>query len=189
VDFGLTKEQKLLVERVDRLVKERIAPPAAQYALALEAPGEDMQELHREGWLLANLERKRGGLGCGLCGDDPLVFFLLDEHEPRTRIPVLFCRLQFFHRLPGERKISHLVQRALFLSHPGDNRVDFKVGHNAVPADRFKLAIIGMLGDIERLGQPFDQGLDRILSILQNIMMRAQQSLERPFNQQGIFFD
>ena len=61
-------------------MQERIAPPAAQYALALEAPGEDMQELHREGWLLANLERKRGGLGCGLYGDDPLAFFLLDEH-------------------------------------------------------------------------------------------------------------
>jgi hypothetical protein len=170
-------------------VQERIAPRAAQYALALEAPGEDMQELHREGWLLANLERKRGGLGCGLYGDDPLAFFLLDEHEPRTRIPVLFRRLQFFHRLPGERKISHFIQRALFLSDPGYDRVNFRVGHDAVFAERFELAVIGMLGDIERLGQPFDQGLDRILSILQNIMMRAQQSLERSFNQQGIVFD
>ena len=73
-------EQKLLVERVEQLVQERIAPRAAQYDLALEAPGEDMQDLHREGWLLANLERKRGGLGYGLNGDDPLAFFLLDEH-------------------------------------------------------------------------------------------------------------
>ena len=62
VDFGLTKEQKLLVERVERLVQERIAPRAAQYDLALEAPTEDIEDLHREGWLLANLERKRGGL-------------------------------------------------------------------------------------------------------------------------------
>jgi alkylation response protein AidB-like acyl-CoA dehydrogenase len=79
VDFGLTKEQKLLVERVDRLVKERIAPRAAQYDIALQAPAEDVQDLHRKGWLLANLERKRGGLGYGLYGDDPLAFFLLDE--------------------------------------------------------------------------------------------------------------
>jgi len=28
---------------------------------------------------LANLEQKRGGLGYGLYGDDPLAFFLLDE--------------------------------------------------------------------------------------------------------------
>jgi alkylation response protein AidB-like acyl-CoA dehydrogenase len=30
--------------------------------------------------LLANLDRKRGGLGYGLYGDDPLSFFLIDEH-------------------------------------------------------------------------------------------------------------
>jgi hypothetical protein len=34
-----------------------------------------MRDLHREGWLLANLERKHGGLGYGLYGDDPLAFF------------------------------------------------------------------------------------------------------------------
>ena len=50
MDFSLTKEQKLLVERVERLVQERIAPRAAQYDLALEAPAEDMRDLHREGW-------------------------------------------------------------------------------------------------------------------------------------------
>jgi alkylation response protein AidB-like acyl-CoA dehydrogenase len=79
VDFGITAAQKVLIQRVDRLVKERIAPRAAHYDLALEAPVEDIQELHREGWLLANLDRKRGGLGYGLYGDDPLAFFLLDE--------------------------------------------------------------------------------------------------------------
>jgi alkylation response protein AidB-like acyl-CoA dehydrogenase len=67
------------VERVDRLVKECIARRAAQYDLAFEAPTEDIQDLHREGWLLANLARDRGGLGYGLYGDDPLAFFLLDE--------------------------------------------------------------------------------------------------------------
>jgi alkylation response protein AidB-like acyl-CoA dehydrogenase len=80
VDFGLTVEQKVPIQRADRLVKERIAPRAVHYDLALEAPAEDIQDLHREGWLLANLERKRGGLGYGLYGDDPLSFFLLDEH-------------------------------------------------------------------------------------------------------------
>jgi alkylation response protein AidB-like acyl-CoA dehydrogenase len=43
-------------------------------------PAEDIQDLHREGWLLANLDRKRGGLGYGLYGGDPLSFFLIDEH-------------------------------------------------------------------------------------------------------------
>ena len=33
-----------------------------------------------EGWLLANLDKRRGGLGYGLHGDDPLSFFLIDEH-------------------------------------------------------------------------------------------------------------
>jgi alkylation response protein AidB-like acyl-CoA dehydrogenase len=80
VDFGLTKEQKLLVERVERLVQERIARRAAEYDQAIEAPREDIRDLHSEGWLLANLEQKRGGLGYGLYGDDPLAFFLLDEY-------------------------------------------------------------------------------------------------------------
>ena len=66
MDFGLTTEQKLLIERADRLVKECIAPRAAQYDLAFEAPTEDIQDLHREGWLLVNLARDRGGLGYGL---------------------------------------------------------------------------------------------------------------------------
>jgi alkylation response protein AidB-like acyl-CoA dehydrogenase len=89
VDFGLTKEQKLLVERVELLVKERIAPRAAQYDLTLEAPAEDIRDLHREGWLLANLKQKRGGLGYGLYGDDPLAFFCstntwpMATHQPR----------------------------------------------------------------------------------------------------------
>ena len=30
--------------------------------------------------MLANLEKRRGGLGNGLHGDDPLAFFLIDEH-------------------------------------------------------------------------------------------------------------
>jgi hypothetical protein len=35
MDFGLTKEQKFLVEWVERLVKERVAPRAGEYDFAL----------------------------------------------------------------------------------------------------------------------------------------------------------
>jgi alkylation response protein AidB-like acyl-CoA dehydrogenase len=80
VDFGFTQEQKQLVERVSRLVRERIAPRVAGYDQSFEAPVEDLQDLHREGWLLANLAKQRGGLGFGLNGDDPLAFFLIDEY-------------------------------------------------------------------------------------------------------------
>jgi alkylation response protein AidB-like acyl-CoA dehydrogenase len=80
VNFSFTHEQQALIERVDRLVRERIAPRAARYDENFEAPVEDLQDLHREGWLLANLDKRRGGLGYGLQGDDPLAFFLIDEH-------------------------------------------------------------------------------------------------------------
>jgi alkylation response protein AidB-like acyl-CoA dehydrogenase len=80
LDFGFTQEQQRLIERVNALVNERISPRAAQYDLSFEAPVEDIQDLHREGWLLANLDKRRGGLGFGLYGDDPLAFFLIDEH-------------------------------------------------------------------------------------------------------------
>jgi hypothetical protein len=42
-------DQKALIERVDKLVKERIAPRAARYDQAAEVPGEDTEDLHREG--------------------------------------------------------------------------------------------------------------------------------------------
>jgi alkylation response protein AidB-like acyl-CoA dehydrogenase len=80
LDFGFTQEQQRLIERVNALVSERISPRAAQYDLSFEAPIEDIQDLHREGWLLANLDKRRGGLGFGLYGDDPLAFFLIDEY-------------------------------------------------------------------------------------------------------------
>lgn len=80
MDFGFTQEQQRLIERVNALVNERISPRAAQYDLSFEAPIEDIQDLHREGWLLANLDKRRGGLGFGLYGDDPLAFFLIDEY-------------------------------------------------------------------------------------------------------------
>ena len=80
MDFGFTQEQQKLIDRVNQLVQERIAPRAAQYDQSFEAPIEDVQDLYREGWLLANLDKRRGGLGYGLHGDDPLSFFLIDEH-------------------------------------------------------------------------------------------------------------
>jgi alkylation response protein AidB-like acyl-CoA dehydrogenase len=80
VDFGFTVEQQHLIERVNALVKERIAPRAAQYDAEFAMPVEDIQDLHRQGWLLANLDKRRGGLGFGLYGDDPLSFFLIDEY-------------------------------------------------------------------------------------------------------------
>jgi alkylation response protein AidB-like acyl-CoA dehydrogenase len=80
LDFGFTPAQHRLIDRVSALVRERITPRAAEYDLSLEAPLADIQDIHREGWLLANLDRRRGGLGFGLYGDDPLSFFLIDEH-------------------------------------------------------------------------------------------------------------
>jgi alkylation response protein AidB-like acyl-CoA dehydrogenase len=80
VDFGFTQDQQHLIARVDKLVQKRIAPRAAQHDQGYAAPVEDIEDLFREGWLLANLDRKRGGLGYGLYGDDPLSFFLIDEH-------------------------------------------------------------------------------------------------------------
>jgi len=116
VDFGLTKEQKLLVERVEQLVQERIAPRAAQYDLTLEAPGKDIQDLHREGWLLANLERKRGGLGYGLYGDDPLAFFLLDEQLAYGNPSTAHCfqvhnnALMMINQLGSEEQVARWIE-------------------------------------------------------------------------------
>jgi alkylation response protein AidB-like acyl-CoA dehydrogenase len=62
LDFGFTDDQQRLIDRVAALVRERIAPRAAQYDQSFDAPVEDIQDIHREGWLLANLDKRRGGL-------------------------------------------------------------------------------------------------------------------------------
>jgi len=48
LEFGFTHDQQNLIDRVTRLVRERIGPRAAQYDLSFEAPVEDIQDLHRE---------------------------------------------------------------------------------------------------------------------------------------------
>jgi hypothetical protein len=53
MDFSLTQEQQALIDRVDWLGRQRIAPRAAGYDENFEAPVEDLEDLHREGWLLA----------------------------------------------------------------------------------------------------------------------------------------
>jgi len=80
MNFGFTEEQQRLIDRVSELVQERIAPRAARYDLGFDAPVEDLHDLFGEGWLLANVDKKRGGLGYGLYGEDPLAFFLIDEY-------------------------------------------------------------------------------------------------------------
>lgn len=80
MNFGFTAQQHELIERVQQVVNQRIAPRAARYDAEFAAPVEDIQDLHHQGWLLANLTKRRGGLGFGLDGDDPLSFFLIDEY-------------------------------------------------------------------------------------------------------------
>jgi alkylation response protein AidB-like acyl-CoA dehydrogenase len=61
--MALTPEQRLVVERVARLTRERIAPRAADYDLAAQNPVESWRDLWREGYLAAVIPRSYGGLG------------------------------------------------------------------------------------------------------------------------------
>ena len=61
--MALTPEQRLVVERVARLTRERIAPRAADYDLAAQNPVESWRDLWREGYLAAVIPRAYGGHG------------------------------------------------------------------------------------------------------------------------------
>jgi alkylation response protein AidB-like acyl-CoA dehydrogenase len=61
--MALTPEQRLVVERVARLTRERIAPRAADYDLTAQNPVESWRDLWREGYLAAVIPRAYGGLG------------------------------------------------------------------------------------------------------------------------------
>jgi alkylation response protein AidB-like acyl-CoA dehydrogenase len=82
--FKLTDAQKALIAKVDRLAEERFAPRAAKYDAGADVPVEDLQDLHKEGLLLACADKKWGGLGYGVHQDDPLCFFLTIERIARV---------------------------------------------------------------------------------------------------------
>src|SRR3989454_362489 len=56
-------EQRRVVERVQRLTRERLAPRAADYDLAGQNPVESWRDLWAEGYLAAAIPRAHGGLG------------------------------------------------------------------------------------------------------------------------------
>ena len=132
MDFELNPKQKQLVQRVNQLVKEHISPRAAQYDQSLEMPVEDIQDLHREGWLLANLERKHGGLGYGLDGDDPLAFFLLIEHLAHGNPSTAHCFQVHNNTLMMINAMATGAQRERWLE-PTIKRGALLVGSGAEP--------------------------------------------------------
>ncbi len=61
--MALAPEQRLVVERVAQLTRERIAPRAEQYDADAQNPVESWRDLWREGYLAAAIPRAYGGLG------------------------------------------------------------------------------------------------------------------------------
>ncbi|MCI0549223.1 MAG: acyl-CoA/acyl-ACP dehydrogenase [Candidatus Rokubacteria bacterium] len=61
--FGLSEEQRRIVERADRLTRERIAPRAAGYDREGRNPTESWRDLWQEGFLAAAVPVAHGGLG------------------------------------------------------------------------------------------------------------------------------
>src|SRR5207247_1889882 len=55
--------RQALVDRLDRLTRERIAPRAAEYDAAGANPLESWRDLWREGYLAAAIPTAHGGLG------------------------------------------------------------------------------------------------------------------------------
>ena len=116
MNFGFTEEQQCLIDRVSKLVQERIAPRAARYDLGFDAPVEDIQDLFGESWLLANLDKKRGGLGYGLYGEDPLAFFLIDEYLAYGNPSTAHCfqvhnnALMMIAAIGGEDQVSRWIE-------------------------------------------------------------------------------
>ena len=80
MNFGSTQDQQALIDRVNKLVKERIAPRAAQYDADFAAPVEVHARSSSARLAASQSGKQRGGLRFGLHGDDPLSFFLINEH-------------------------------------------------------------------------------------------------------------
>ena len=64
--FGLSEAQRRIVERADRLTREKIAPRAAEYDREGTNPVESWRDLWHEGFLAAAIPEAHGGLGLGM---------------------------------------------------------------------------------------------------------------------------
>jgi len=133
-----------------------------------------MQELHREGWLLANLERKRGGLGYGLYGDDPLAFFLLDEHLAHGNPSTAHCfqvhnnTLMMIAQVGSEEQVARWIDprssAALCFRVAAPNPKEYRpagqhvngMKHYATNATLAEWFWIGSVGFASELGEPYD---------------------------------
>jgi alkylation response protein AidB-like acyl-CoA dehydrogenase len=121
-----------LVRRVDALVASEILPRVASYDERTEAPVEDIQALHAEGWLLANLAREYGGLGYGLAGDDALAFYLMIEHLAKGSASTAHCFQVHNHTLQMISLLASPGQRARWIQ-PTRERAALLVGAGAEP--------------------------------------------------------
>lgn len=131
-----TAAQRALIDRVDRLVAEKIAPRAADYDRTGEFAVADFEDIHREGLLLATLPKKDGGLGFGFNDEDPLSYFLIIERLARGSASTAHCfqvhcnATQMMRRFGSDEQIARFLQptreRALLLvgaaAEPGGTR-------------------------------------------------------------------
>lgn len=69
MDFSFGPEQQQLLDRVEQLTRERLAPRAAHYDREIRHPVENWQDLWREGFLALQVPRAYGGLEV-----DPLTY-------------------------------------------------------------------------------------------------------------------
>ncbi|HZR03399.1 MAG TPA: acyl-CoA dehydrogenase family protein [Burkholderiales bacterium] len=114
--LGLSARHVELVERLDALAAERIAPRADKTDLDASFPDEDIVDLHRAGLLLATLPEQDGGLGYGFEGNDPLSFFLIIERLARANPSTAHCyqvhcnALQILRAFGSNEQVKRFIQ-------------------------------------------------------------------------------
>ncbi len=129
----LTPVHRALLGRVDALAEDGVRERAGEYDRMGELPEEDLRALQREGWLLANLPTRYGGLGYGIGGDDPLAFYLLVEGLARASASTAHCFQVHNHTLQMLGTLGTPAQLARWLA-PTRQRGALLVGAGAEPA-------------------------------------------------------
>jgi len=105
-----------LIARIDALVEAGVAKRAAAHDEAGSFPAGDVEDLHREGLLLATLPESDGGLGYGFHCRDPLSFFLIIERLAKASPATAHCfqvhcnALQILRAFGSDAQVARFVR-------------------------------------------------------------------------------
>ena len=90
-DLLLSREQRVLVDGMAKLARERFAPRAARYDELAVFPHEDFDDLRAAGFIAPTIPREHGGLGLGPYRGDVFTLWMMTKEIAKADLSLARC--------------------------------------------------------------------------------------------------